>query len=63
MSEYNDLMRDLLVERFRPVAPRRPAEGDHLKELAQALSREKRRATASARHNPTSRPRAERNPQ
>jgi hypothetical protein len=63
VSEYDDLMRDLLVERFRPVAPRRPAEGDPVKKLAQALSREKRRATTPARRNPTSRPRAERSPQ
>jgi hypothetical protein len=62
MNEYDDLLRSLLVERYRPVAPRRPDEGDHLKELAQALSREKRRANSSARRNPTSRPRAERSP-
>jgi hypothetical protein len=61
MSEYDDLLRSLLVERYRPVAPRRQDERDHLKELAQALSREKRQTTPDHR-NPTSRPRAERSP-
>ena len=62
MSEYDDLLRSLLVERYRPVVPRQPDEGDHLQELAQALSREKRRTTPAAHRNTTSRPRAERSP-
>ena len=62
MTEYDDLLRSLLVERYRPVAPRRPDERDHLKELAQALSREKRQTIPAAHLDPTSRPRAERSP-
>jgi hypothetical protein len=52
-------MRDLLVERYRPVTRRRTGEGDHLKELAQALSRETRQTPVPVRRNP-SRSRAER---
>jgi hypothetical protein len=48
MSEYDDLLRSLLVERYRPVVPRQPDERDHLQELAQALSREKRRRDISS---------------
>jgi hypothetical protein len=59
MSEYDELMRDLLVERYRPVTRRRTGEGDHLKELAQALSRETRQTPVPVRRNP-SRSRAER---
>jgi hypothetical protein len=62
MSEYDDLLRSLLVERYRPVAPRQPDERDHLQELAQALGREKRQTITTANRNPTSRPRAERSP-
>ena len=62
MSEYDDLLRSLLVERYRPVVPRRPDERDHLKELAQALGREKRQTIPATHRNTTGRTRAERSP-
>jgi hypothetical protein len=49
MSEYDDLMRDLLVERFRPTPLPRPAVPDRLGELARALQPpEERRVSSSS---------------
>ena len=62
MSEYDDLMRSLLVERFQPpVAPRRRGR-DPFDELTRELNREKRQTVAPPRRNPTNGPRAERSP-
>jgi hypothetical protein len=50
VSEYDDLMRDLLVERFRPTPSPRAAVPDRLGELARALQPPvKRRASSRSR--------------
>ena len=43
MSEYDDLLRSLLVERYRPIAQRRDDNTNHLAELEQELRAERRR--------------------
>lgn len=49
MTAYDDLLRELLVERFRPVPPPRPPEPDTLAALARALPPPKRRASRTLR--------------
>ena len=62
MSEYDDLMRSLLVERFQPpVAPRR-RQHDPVDELSRATQRERRQTADPPRRKPTNGPRAERSP-
>jgi hypothetical protein len=57
VSEYDELMRDLLVERFRPTPSPRAAVPDRLGELARALQPpEERRASSSSRRRSRSRP-------
>ena len=62
MSDYDDLMRSLLVERFQsPVAPRR-RQRDPFDELSRATQLEKRQPAAPPRRQPTNGPLAERTP-
>jgi len=62
MSEYDDLLRSLLVERYRPPVPPRARRTDPFDDLTQALNREKRQKAVPPRRNPTNGPRAERSP-
>ena len=43
MSEYDNLLRSLLVERYRPVTQRRADDRSHLAELEQELRAQRRR--------------------
>jgi hypothetical protein len=43
MSEYDDLLRSLLVERYRPITQRRAGDRSHLAELEQELRAQRRR--------------------
>ena len=47
MSEYDDLLRSLLVERYRPAGPRREDNRSHLADLEQELRAERRRGRPS----------------
>jgi hypothetical protein len=51
MTAYDELLRDLLVERYRPVPPPRRHGPDRLAALARALAPAERPATRKPRRS------------